>query len=205
MLDEVAVDLRIDLGDHALGVDFDPREGEFLLGVGHERSGNEVCLCRRNIERACPSILISIGGAVNPDRSRLSRRLCRFLAGLALGSRWRNAKAAGGHLAGAVHAQFVHHAGAGTQVGGQTFGQARDVEEDVAAAVIGAQKTKALSFEVGDYGAGLLAGRRFARWRRRPGAAAWAGGSILSPTPCLIRAKIGFGPVGGRLVFRRAF
>ena len=69
--------------------------------------------------------------------------------------------------------------------------QARNVEEDVPAAVIGAQKAEALGLEIRDDRAGLLAGGRFRGGvSARPVDPEACGGLlVLSPTPCLIRAR----------------
>src|ERR1700730_1867964 len=75
--------------------------------------------------------------------------------------RRRDADAAGGHLAGAVHTQFIENAGARPQVGGEAFYQAGDVEEDISSAIIRTEEAKTFGFEVSDYGPGLFTGGRF--------------------------------------------
>src|ERR1019366_6747264 len=76
----------------------------------------------------------------------------------------RYTDAAGRHLAGPVHAQLVENARTGPKLGRQPFRQPRDVEEDVSAAIVRAQEAKALSVEVSDHRAGLLAGGGFVRF-----------------------------------------
>src|ERR1700730_11205598 len=76
--------------------------------------------------------------------------------------RWgRDANAAGGHLARAVHAQLVEQARARPQIRGQALGQPRNVEEYVPPPVIRPQKAEALGLEVSYYRTGLLAAGQF--------------------------------------------
>ncbi len=113
------------------------------------------------------------------------------------GRRW-DADAAGRHLAGAVHSQFVHDAGAGPQIGGEPFHQARDVEEDVPSAIIRPQEAEALGFEIGHHRAGL-----FARWRfggRLPGLR----GGLRGPADLIADALLDQGQVGFRPIGRMA-
>ena len=81
------------------------------------------------------------------------------------------------------------HPSAGTQVCGQPFRQAGDVEEDIPSAIVGTQEAEALGFEIGHHapvcspeGASPVGIAGF-RSRR------WAGLLVLSPTPCLTRAR----------------
>src|SRR5690242_3482508 len=64
-----------------------------------------------------------------------------------------------GDLAVAVHPEIVRDAGAGHEVGSLALMQARDVEEDILAAGIGAKESEALVFEIGHDRAGLNSGR----------------------------------------------
>jgi hypothetical protein len=59
--------------------------------------------------------------------------------------RRRNPHARRRHLTGSIHAQFVEHARSRLEIGSQAFDQARDVEEDIAAAIVGAQESKPLA------------------------------------------------------------
>jgi len=113
------------------------------------------------------------------------------------GFRGSDAQAARGHLAGAVHAELVQNFGAWAEVGGETFVEPGDVEEDVAAAVIGAEESEALGFEISDHAAGLLAGRGFAREIAlfsggRRGLAGFIADSLLD------QSEIGVGQFDGR-------
>src|SRR5579864_218686 len=72
-----------------------------------------------------------------------------------------DANAAGGHLARAVHAQFVEHARAWAQVRGQSLGQAGDVEEDVPPSVVWPQKAETFGLKISDYRTCLLPGGHF--------------------------------------------
>ena len=84
--------------------------------------------------------------------------------------------------------EFVEHPGARPQVRSQTLHQPRNVEENVSSAVVRAQETEAFGFEIGDHDPRLLAGRNFAR-ASPLSAAGLAGRLVLSPTPCLIKAR----------------
>ena len=133
---------------------------------------------------------------------RLRQGLDAFVESHALLWRGRrgDADAAGRHFAGAVHAQFVEHARAGTEVRGKTFGEAGDVEEDISSAIVGTKESETFGFEVSDHAAGLFAGGGFGG-----GLAAFAGGlgrpAGFVADALLDEGQIGFGPRGAGIRF----
>src|SRR5689334_15025104 len=97
-----------------------------------------------------------------------------------------------GHLPGAVHAELVHHPGARAEVGGKALYQAGNVEEDVAAAIVGAQESEALGFEIRHDGPGLLPSGSFAAGfgaaaRRRGGPAGLVSNALLHQREVVFR------------------
>src|SRR5690348_4628445 len=142
--------------------------------------------------------LSNIESCIRPHRGRgETLRRCSHYTRSGRGR--SDAEAAGSHLAGAIHTQLVQDTGSRPQVRGQAFSQARDVEEDVPAAVIGAQESEAFGFEVSDHGTGLLAGGGFPATIARFGGAVRLAGLIADAL--LNQGQIVFGQFGGGLCF----